>query len=200
MTPHATTWPLSGGAAKGEPDEHEEDEYFVSDGISGGRVWATYRRRPNGSLERVKSRRLPLRPTREEAEHDLAAWLAERAPVTRQDRHVDEATRERFVRRLAAVGARLAEMEAGQGVAVRDVASRARRARWLCELALRAWNRAVLGGPVVMRREGQRALGYLREAEEAAGAIALPRLPRIGGGLEEPDGGAAWPEGERGGG
>lgn len=52
-------------------------ELFVSDGISGGRWWATYRRKPGtGSLQRFKSPALPCRPTREEAERDLAAYLA----------------------------------------------------------------------------------------------------------------------------
>lgn len=50
---------------------------MVSDGDSGGMVYATYRRRPDGSLRRVASVRLPLRPTREEAKLDLFAWLHE---------------------------------------------------------------------------------------------------------------------------
>ncbi len=66
----------------GEP----EPEYIVSDGISNGATWATYRRRRNGSLQRVKSPHLPLRATREQAEHDLAVYLAEQAPARRQDR------------------------------------------------------------------------------------------------------------------
>ncbi len=52
-----------------------QPEFLVSDGISQGRAWATYRRRLSGSLQRVKSPALPLRPTREEAERDLARWL-----------------------------------------------------------------------------------------------------------------------------
>lgn len=56
-----------------------EQHYFVSTGISGGnpanRKWATYERKPNGSLRRVKSKYLPLRATKEEAEEDLAEWL-----------------------------------------------------------------------------------------------------------------------------
>ena len=56
----------------------ESIDLIVSDGLSGGRAWATYRRKPNGSLARVKSPRLPLRATREEAEHDLDLWLSNR--------------------------------------------------------------------------------------------------------------------------
>lgn len=46
---------------------------FVHTGI--GVKWATYRRKPSGSLQRVVSRYLPLRETREEAERDLYVWL-----------------------------------------------------------------------------------------------------------------------------
>ncbi len=63
-----------------------EGEYIVSDGISQGRWWTTFRRQPNGSLRRVRSAALPERPTREEAEHDLACWLYDRAPMTREHR------------------------------------------------------------------------------------------------------------------
>ncbi len=55
-----------------------DPEFIISDGISGGRTWATYRRRSSGSLQRVKSPALPLRETREEAERDLLCWLARR--------------------------------------------------------------------------------------------------------------------------
>jgi len=41
----------------------------------GGWKWATYRRTPTGRLQRVVSRYLPLRETREEAERDLYVWL-----------------------------------------------------------------------------------------------------------------------------
>jgi len=44
---------------------------FVSDGISGGRSWATYYRKPSGSLARLKTPRLPLRASRAEAQADL---------------------------------------------------------------------------------------------------------------------------------
>ena len=49
--------------------------FCISDGVSKGQTWATYRRAPNGSLHRVKSPKLPPRPTREEAEADLRKWL-----------------------------------------------------------------------------------------------------------------------------
>ena len=62
------------------------DELIISDGLSNGATWATYRRTDKGALHRVKSPKLPLREHREDAVHDLARWLAERAPVTRQDR------------------------------------------------------------------------------------------------------------------
>lgn len=53
---------------------------FVSDGISRGRSWGTYRRSKTGSLERVHSRnRLQDRDTREEAEADLRRYLEEMA-------------------------------------------------------------------------------------------------------------------------
>jgi hypothetical protein len=55
--------------------------FFVSDGISRGRTWATYRRRKSGSLQRVVSPALPLRGTREEAEQDLRKWLERRLGV-----------------------------------------------------------------------------------------------------------------------
>jgi len=55
-----------------------KQEYFVSDGISNGLTWGTYRRKRNGSLQRVVTRALPLRLTKQEAERDLAAWLEKR--------------------------------------------------------------------------------------------------------------------------
>lgn len=52
------------------------EQYFVSSGISGGpQTWCTYTRRPSGSLKRVCSPMLPLRPTRLEALQDLQSWL-----------------------------------------------------------------------------------------------------------------------------
>ena len=50
---------------------------FVSDGISNGRWWATFRRTGTGSLARVVNRWLPERDTREEAEADLRRYLEE---------------------------------------------------------------------------------------------------------------------------
>jgi len=44
-----------------------------------GRSWGTYWRMPNGSLRRLRS--LPIRATREEAEHDLAAYAAAKGLV-----------------------------------------------------------------------------------------------------------------------
>ena len=51
------------------------EEYVISDGISEGRSWGTYTRRPNGSLKRVVSPKVPVRASREEAEADLKRWL-----------------------------------------------------------------------------------------------------------------------------
>jgi len=48
---------------------------FVSDGISCGKLWTTFYRKPNGSLKRYKSPRLlPLRRTRIQAQRDLDAF------------------------------------------------------------------------------------------------------------------------------
>ncbi len=46
----------------------------VSPGITGGTQWMTCRVKPSGSLQRVKSKYLPLRSTREEAQRDLDAY------------------------------------------------------------------------------------------------------------------------------
>ncbi len=51
------------------------EQFIVSDGISSGQTWGTYRRKPSGALQRVVSKALPLRSTREEAQADLDAWL-----------------------------------------------------------------------------------------------------------------------------
>jgi hypothetical protein len=48
---------------------------FVSDGISGGKTWGTYYRKPSGSLKRLVSKHLPLRTSRAAAEADLRLWL-----------------------------------------------------------------------------------------------------------------------------
>lgn len=47
---------------------------FVADGISGGKWWATYYRKPSGSLKRLASKFLPLRESRLAAEADLRLW------------------------------------------------------------------------------------------------------------------------------
>jgi hypothetical protein len=47
---------------------------FVSDGISGGKLWATYFCKLNGSLARVKSSHLKLQKTREQAQEDLDTY------------------------------------------------------------------------------------------------------------------------------
>jgi hypothetical protein len=50
--------------------------YYVSDGISEGRWWAAYTRKPNGSMKRLVSPHLPLRENVEDARLDLEAWVA----------------------------------------------------------------------------------------------------------------------------
>lgn len=45
------------------------------DGISKGKAWATFRRKPSGSIARVCSKYLPIRKAREEAEEDLKAYI-----------------------------------------------------------------------------------------------------------------------------
>lgn len=47
---------------------------FVSDGISTGRAWGTFYRKPSGSLKRLVSCNLPMRPSREVAQADLDAY------------------------------------------------------------------------------------------------------------------------------
>lgn len=54
----------------------EENNLLVSDGISNGKTWATYQRKPSGSLRRVCSKHLPLRNSRDEAEKDLKVYIA----------------------------------------------------------------------------------------------------------------------------
>jgi hypothetical protein len=56
----------------------ETPELFVSSGL-GGDSWATYRRRPTGSLERVKSPKLPLRTTEREALLDLKEYASQKS-------------------------------------------------------------------------------------------------------------------------
>jgi hypothetical protein len=50
-------------------------EHFVSSGISWGKTWATYTKKPGHGMHRVKSKYLPLRATKKEAERDLYNWL-----------------------------------------------------------------------------------------------------------------------------
>lgn len=50
----------------------------VSDGISGGKFWMTCRVKPSGALQRVKSKFLPVRIKREEAQADLDVYAEER--------------------------------------------------------------------------------------------------------------------------
>ena len=50
-------------------------ECYISNGLPGSTQWATYIRKPNGSMKRIVSRHLPLRPTPLEALLDLEAWL-----------------------------------------------------------------------------------------------------------------------------
>lgn len=47
---------------------------FVSDGISSGKAFGTFYRKPFGSLKRLVSKSLPMCSTRVEAEADLAAF------------------------------------------------------------------------------------------------------------------------------
>ena len=60
---------------KGEKGEWLIMIYIISQGIGSDGPWGVYERKPNGSLRRICSRYLPLRPTREESERDLTAWL-----------------------------------------------------------------------------------------------------------------------------
>lgn len=51
---------------------------FVSPGLTNGTTWMTCYQRPSGGLRRVKSKFLPLRQTREQAQADLDRWAKER--------------------------------------------------------------------------------------------------------------------------
>lgn len=56
---------------------------YVSPGLTNGSTWMTVYAKPNGSLKRVKSKWLPLRETREEAQADLDRYAEERGlPVS----------------------------------------------------------------------------------------------------------------------
>lgn len=50
----------------------------VSSGISGGKAWMSCRVKPSGSLQRVKSKKLPERDTEKEAQEDLDRYAGER--------------------------------------------------------------------------------------------------------------------------
>ncbi len=51
---------------------------FVHCGISQGKSWGTYYRRSEISLQRLVSRHLPLRSTRDEAQRDLDRYAEQR--------------------------------------------------------------------------------------------------------------------------
>ncbi|MEW6423149.1 MAG: hypothetical protein AB1523_00135 [Bacillota bacterium] len=51
-----------------------DDKFFVSDGISKGRQWGTFKRRKSGSLQRVCSPALPMVNTKSEAQKMLNSW------------------------------------------------------------------------------------------------------------------------------
>lgn len=57
---------------------------YVSPALTNGTTWMTVHQKDNGSLKRVKSKWLPLRGTREQAQADLDRWAKERGlPVIR---------------------------------------------------------------------------------------------------------------------
>ncbi|RJQ07574.1 MAG: hypothetical protein C4551_06615 [Bacillota bacterium] len=51
---------------------------FVHDGISDGRAWGVFYRKPSGSLCRVKSEHLPVCGTQEAAQQCLDGWAKAR--------------------------------------------------------------------------------------------------------------------------
>ena len=53
--------------------------YEINEGLSRGKTWGTYERKPNGALRRIVSPRLPLRATREEALEDFWVWIGQRS-------------------------------------------------------------------------------------------------------------------------
>jgi len=60
-----------------EPRQYLIDDerlVFVSDGISGGSWWGSFYRKPNGSLKRLTSKKLPMRRKKELAQADLDRW------------------------------------------------------------------------------------------------------------------------------
>ena len=48
----------------------------VSSGISSGKCWMAFRVKKSGALQRIKSKKLPERKTREEAQKDLDVYAA----------------------------------------------------------------------------------------------------------------------------
>lgn len=65
-----------------KPIDHNGRELFVSQGLWGDKWGVFYRRTASGGLHRVKSPALPMVATREEAERNLAAYLAKKKGVT----------------------------------------------------------------------------------------------------------------------
>jgi hypothetical protein len=59
-------------------DRLQDRRLFVDDGISDGKWFATFYRKPNGSLKRFVSPYLPERATRAQAQTDLDAYARER--------------------------------------------------------------------------------------------------------------------------
>ena len=58
---------------------------LVSSGISGGKWWMACRVKKSGALQRIKSKKLPERETREEAQADLDAYAAQMGWKKRED-------------------------------------------------------------------------------------------------------------------
>jgi hypothetical protein len=60
-------------------EDKNGNRFNVSDGISSGDFWMTVRTTLNSrGCHRVKSKNLPLRKTKEEAQHDLDIWALEK--------------------------------------------------------------------------------------------------------------------------
>jgi hypothetical protein len=58
---------------------------FVSSGISGGEMWATFFRKPSGSLKRVTSKSLPMRCSRQIAQDDLDRYAVKKRLIIERD-------------------------------------------------------------------------------------------------------------------
>ncbi len=69
--------------------EDQKHIVLVSAGISGTmgqpQYWAAYRRKPNGSLQRIKTTFLPIRKTREAAQADLDAYADKKGWEAREE-------------------------------------------------------------------------------------------------------------------